>query len=545
MLYLSPLYLLGENAHVRIHDNIDSNIGWYKLLAQNGQIFGPLHFFIQNMMNGLPRVAFGTEFNINLWLYALFKPFTSYTINATFMRLTAFAGMYLLLKHHYVKSDFISNTKNKDRDMIIIGTALTFALLPYWPSGGLSIAGQPLMLFAFLNIRSNIASYKDWLIILFLPFYSNLIYVCFMLALLGLLLLYDWLKTKKFNLNFLAAIAFMTLIYSLVDYRLIYSLIHPEFLTNRTEFNLGHSSLSRTFMLSVKNFAVGHGHVSTTHIYLILPVTFAALVVVWIKREKAKLLLSLFLINALLSVWYALWYWEGMRVLKDKFSLMNTFNFSRFHFLHPLFWYVAFAIALIILLQRVQHGRNIVLAVLCLQIGILFYNNDEVQHRLAGHPSYKQFYAEGLFQEIEHFIGRKQADYRAVSIGLHPIIAQYNGFYTLDFYNNIYPLAYKHKFREIVAAEFDKNKKIRKYYDTWGARCYILTAELKKKYMFTKKSNVQLQHLQLNSKALAQLGGDYVFSAVKINNYQENHLTFLKAFEHRDAPWRIYVYKVG
>jgi hypothetical protein len=59
MLYLSPLYLLGENAHVRIHDNIDSNIGWYKLLADNGQIFGPMNDLVRNMMNGLPRVAFG------------------------------------------------------------------------------------------------------------------------------------------------------------------------------------------------------------------------------------------------------------------------------------------------------------------------------------------------------------------------------------------------------------------------------------------------------------------------------------------------------
>ncbi|HEY0828039.1 MAG TPA: DUF6044 family protein [Bacilli bacterium] len=545
MLYLSPLYLLGENAHVRIHDNIDSNIGWYKLLAQNGHIFGPLHLLVQNMMNGMPRVAFGSEFNLNLWLYAFFQPFTSYTINATLMRLAAFVGMYLLLKHHFIKKDNISSTGNRDREIIIIGTSLTFALLPYWPSGGLSIAGQPLILFAFLNIRAHKASYKDWLLLFLIPLYSNLIYVCFMLAVLGLLLLYDWVKTRKFNLNFMAGIAFMSLIYCLVDYRMIYSIIHPDFVNFRTEFNLGHTSLPGVFRLALKNFTVGHGHVATVHFFLVLPLTIAALAVAIIRREKAKLLISLLLIHGALSIWYAFWYWEGMRVIKDKFSIANTFNFSRFQFLHPVFWYVSFAVALMILLQRVKHGRKIALAALCLQVGILFCFNDEILYRTVGHPSYKQFYAEGLFKEIQHFIGRKQPDYRAVSIGLHPIIAQYNGFYTLDFYNNIYPLSYKHKFREIAAAEFEKNKKIRRYYDNWGARCYIFTAELKKKYMFTKKSKTQLHHLQLNSKALAQMGGEYVFSAVKINNNRENHLTFLKAFEHKDTPWRIYLYKVG
>ncbi|MED3841785.1 DUF6044 family protein, partial [Niallia circulans] len=41
-LYLSPLYLLGEHAHIRVHDNMDSNIAWYRVLARSGQLFGPL-----------------------------------------------------------------------------------------------------------------------------------------------------------------------------------------------------------------------------------------------------------------------------------------------------------------------------------------------------------------------------------------------------------------------------------------------------------------------------------------------------------------------
>ncbi|MDA6131502.1 DUF6044 family protein, partial [Escherichia coli] len=62
-------------------------------------------------------------------------------------------------------------------------------------------------------------------------------------------------------------------------------------------------------------------------------------------------------------------------------------------------------------------------------------------------PTVRQFYAEEQFSAIKEYIGLPQEDYRVASIGLHPAIAQYNGFYTLDSYNNFYPLTYKYQFR--------------------------------------------------------------------------------------------------
>ncbi|WP_347344094.1 DUF6044 family protein, partial [Bacillus cereus] len=31
ILYLSTLFILGENAHIRVHDNLDYNLSWYKV----------------------------------------------------------------------------------------------------------------------------------------------------------------------------------------------------------------------------------------------------------------------------------------------------------------------------------------------------------------------------------------------------------------------------------------------------------------------------------------------------------------------------------
>lgn len=145
----------------------------------------------------------------------------------------------------------------------------------------------------------------------------------------------------------------------------------------------------------------------------------------------------------------------------------------------------------------------------CAQIILLSLMNEEIVFQYE--PSVKQFLAEKQFQEIKEYIGLPVADYRVVSIGIHPAIAQYNGFYMLDTYNNFYPLSYKHEFRKIIEKELAKNKTIRTYFDEWGGRCYIFTAELGKNYMFTKDSKKRLKNLQLNTAQLKKWAGVIFF----------------------------------
>ncbi|ASS86015.1 hypothetical protein GLN3_02080 [Geobacillus lituanicus] len=70
-LYVSPLFLLGENTHIRVHDNLDSNIAWYKVLSESGKITGPLDANIPQIANGqLSRNALGSELTGIVWLHA-------------------------------------------------------------------------------------------------------------------------------------------------------------------------------------------------------------------------------------------------------------------------------------------------------------------------------------------------------------------------------------------------------------------------------------------------------------------------------------------
>ncbi len=154
------------------------------------------------------------------------------------------------------------------------------------------------------------------------------------------------------------------------------------------------------------------------------------------------------------------------------------------------------------------------------------------------------FMLQNNLKDIKGIHRDPQYSYRVASIGLHPAISQYNGFYTLDTYNNVYPLEYKYKFRKIIAKELEKNKQLRKYYDEWGSRCYIFVNELSKTYEFTKDQNIKVRHLQLNTNQFKEMGGRYIFSSVPILNAKDNNLALLKEFNHKESAWKIYLYQV-
>ncbi|MCK4695469.1 MAG: hypothetical protein KAT74_06890, partial [Candidatus Cloacimonetes bacterium] len=168
--------------------------------------------------------------------------------------------------------------------------------------------------------------------------------------------------------------------------------------------------------------------------------------------------------------------------------------------------------------------------------------------------TYKEFFSEKLFYEINDFIGRPQNEYRVVSLGIHPSIAQYNGFYTLDSYQNNYLLDYKDKFRKVIEKELGKSQAGKRWFDEWGNRCYLFSSELQPRlseispwpvfFENIKEKENKIHNLEINSQALKELGGKYIFSTYEILNTRENDLELLNIFEREDSPWRIYLYKV-
>lgn len=538
-VYLSPLFILGEDAHLRVHDNLDSNIAWYKVLHASGQWFGAIDAVIPQVANGLPRGAYGTEFSGLLLMHKLFPSMVAYAFSQALTRLFAFLGMYLLLRDHLVREP--------DAWPIRVFVSLAFALTPFWPSGMLSTLGHPLALWAFLGIRDRRASWREWLVLVLLPFYASIVLgFFFFLVAMGLLWLRDAIVRRRLNGPFLGAIVLMTAVFLLIEYRLVLSLVLSGEPTSRNEFVSSRLGLWRCVRLAVKNFVLGHHHVATIHTFIILPVLLLVGYLIVGDRLRGvteRRFLKLLGLNALLSVWYAFWFHEAWQPLKSHISLFNTFNFARFHFLRPLVIYAGFALGLAVLWRYGPKGRAFVSAVLACQVLLSFAFNEEVLFERLGEPTFREFYAERQFAAIRDRIGLPQDAYRVASIGLHPAIAQYNGFYTLDTYNNFYPLSYKHRFREIIAEELDKNRKLKTYFDTWGGRCYIFVAELGKKYDYRKTSAKRIRRLQLDTGVFRQMGGRYLLSALPIDNARENGLRLVDVFDDAESAWRVYLYE--
>lgn len=159
---------------------------------------------------------------------------------------------------------------------------------------------------------------------------------------------------------------------------------------------------------------------------------------------------------------------------------------------------------------------------------------------------WNNFFAEDIFSQINAAIGKPQDSYHVVSVGIYPAAAAYNGFYCLDGYSNNYPLEYKHTFRRIMEGELDKSDYVRDFFDNWGNRCYITTAEQANYYTFEKKWNSVIYDLDLNTDQLREMDCKYIFSAAYLMNAEEKGLSLLQEapFETENSWYHIYVYVV-
>ena len=176
------------------------------------------------------------------------------------------------------------------------------------------------------------------------------------------------------------------------------------------------------------------------------------------------------------------------------------------------------------------------------------YNINENNY-LSNMMTMNQYYAPPLFNEIKNWIGEDQSKYRVGSIGLHPAVPVFNGFFTIDGYSGYYDLDYKLKFREVIEPELNKFPKQLDKFDNWGNRCYLFVSELlplwnHKDYIISKESNILINNLNYNYDKLIKLGCKYIFSTVKINIDNNPHLILQNKFEHREYPYSIYLYSL-
>ncbi|HWR43685.1 DUF6044 family protein [Sporomusa sp.] len=550
--YLAPFIILRQNAHFTINDNLDWITAW-TVLINSGKTFD-LTGTVSQMLGEVPRSCLPSGFNVITWLYLVLPPFRAYLVNMLIVHSTAFIGMYLLLRHYCL-------TDQRQTWLAWAGAA-SFATIPFYTVYGLSIAGQPLLFYAMFNAFHDKKMTITVAIIIFFALYSSLPLVgVFILAALGLAALFDYWRNRKKRPKFWGAIALLAASYCITEIWLIYNAFFSAgFVSSREEIDRILLGQVRDWpgvqSLIMENFINGQYHAVSLHKYILFIAVPLALALGWRQKRECKLILLLLLLALCLSVFYGFRYSEFFMSGVAGISFFNTFQIQRFHWLHPLIWYTIFALTLSVIANIRYIGRLLVVLLLVLQLGFLFGNNSEYYLALKEQTgvsvmenawlyeniSYGEFFSDSLLEKVDNYIGRPKQEYRIVSIGLYPAITQYNGFYTLDGRLNIYPLEYKHAFRQIMAKELAKNPFWQRYFDYWGITCYIFPAELEY-YQVRKSYQLKLNHMELDIAAFKRLGGQYILSAAEITNYEENNLEFLQRFTEAWSPWEIYLYR--
>lgn len=542
LLLCLPYIILGENSYITIHDNLDGIIANLKLLKDNHALFDPNA--VLPMMDGIGRSSFGNEWNLTLIPFAFLPCYWANVVNIILVKLTAFVGMFLLLRK-FVATDLYS--------IVCIIISIAFACVPYYATCcGISAAGVPLVLYAFLNLRDQKRLILSYALVVYYALYSFLpfsgLFVCAYLFAYGI---YLYFKEHTLKRHYWYAFVLLCVLYLLINYNILASLFaDTDYITHRSEYNM-------CLLVSWKQEIEGWRQWvlrSQCHsgFFPVIPILGIYIVSLFIYRTKKMWIVG----STWFSVIFFVFVMKSMPYIFPTIQLFQSYQLDRFYFLYPCVCFVMLAISVEnVSIHMVTYKKivAIVLASVCLLYAAIVVVSDAeirknwkifVTSNIVKEPTFRQFYAEDIFNTIsdELHVGNRKS-VKVASIAIYPAIAEYNGFYCADGYMSDYSLTYKHEFRQIIAKELDKSAELKKYFDLWGNRCYVFSFENQLNFRRNKYDEFTISSLGLNLTALSNMGCEYVISAVPILNVDE--LSCVGVYENETSYWKLHVYQVN
>lgn len=565
-LAVVPYWVLGPDAAVNIMDTLNINMAWYKVLADTGLQFAPPDTPIGPFMHGMPRVGFGSGWNLLLWLVTWLGPFRAYVANETLLRALAFLGMYGLITRHLLPER--DGHDGQSRWIAVIAAA-GFALLPFWLAGGLAVAGQPMVVLALHWLNQGRHRALSLALLALAAVHGYLAFSIFFVPAMGLYGLWIWARSRRVPVGYGLGLVIYSLMLGLVDYQFILETLHPSFVSYRSEFALAHVDWAGMEALFRSAILQGQPHAETVPMPVLLPIIAAGLIFsLFIRNLPQRIaLVGLSVVFLLTCGWFA-WTQSEFFHWADHWAVARQLNLSRFFILQPMVLTLAFAVALSVIARLPMHAihRTVwIMAIGLSQIGLLLthavpyraFFNLEPLHKIYGFPyhiSYRQYESRALLDEVKGYIDKPLNRYRVVNVGLDPAVSQLNGLWTADGYLSYYPLSYKHAFRKVFEPELMEPwcGYCREEFDHWGSRCYILPDWHADKYIDlmnfdrfgVRKGTFPALDLSLNPDQLRALGIDYVISTVELKHFSRSGLVFLHHFDHPDSPVEIFLYGV-
>lgn len=551
VVFFLPYFVLGDGCIFEINDQLDESIMNYMLPARHlwdGSTIYP------EMLNGVNASGMQPSAVLFLPLYRLISARTAFLTQYIICFLLAFSGMYLLVK------------EITDSSILAMIAGGCFCVLPLYPVYGLSEFGIPLILYGALCLWKQKNVIWGLLITVVFGLTSHLVYTGYVVLGFWVIALVYALAKKKKNQWFPIGFAVLFAIYVLVNRTLIREILFGtgSYISHREEMVSSATPFFETFWNVFQNSAQ---HAPSLHKYLILPIVLFLILGAFCKKEetdriiyKAAVINFLFLVT--IALFYAFCHLSAVVDWKNNATgFLHYFQMHRVYWLYPAAWYLEFAWAAAVpwrtkvphMDARMRVGKLAVILI-CLLPTLqllkvnsgMYLNVNQINNGsdVTGYISWESWFAEDLMQEIDDAIGRDKSTYRVAHLGISPAPSLMHGFYTVDGYSNNYPLEYKHRFREVIAAELEKNEEVRVYFDLWGNRCYLFNS-ITGNYMQLKKGNTLVyEGLEFDMDALRELGCEYLFSGAEIGDAERLGLELVGYYETDDSYWGIWVYEL-
>lgn len=550
VIVFAPYIYLGEGSAFPWYDQLDENILHYVLNAR--YLFDSSNTMTE-MMCGINRSAMTPYGVLFVPLYAIFKPFVAFVIQYLIVFSIAFGGMYALIKH-LTSSSFLALTCGG-----------MFAMLPFFPVYGASVAGIPLVILSIILLKEKKKLPIAYVGLVIYATTSSLFFTGYSVLFLWFCYLIYLAITKKINIHCIIGFIGTTLIFVAINFRLFLEFLIPSygFESSRSEYVKYAQSFWGVFK---ESFIAGGYDADSLAKFIVWPIVaaFVAGLIFYKKmsdNHKKKIVLAAVFMGLILlcSFLAAIFNAELYSAFRNKTEgFLHSFQIDRFFWLIPGLWWAQLGIvASIFWPEADDDGKRIPrFAIVCLVLipSILLilknsYFNMSVNQinngsSTTGYISWEAYYSEDVMSGIESAIGEDMKSYRVAHIGMNPTPALMHGFRTVDGYANSYELSYKHKFREVMAKELEKSPETAVYFDNWGSRCYLFNSQSGNAFMLGKASDVKYTGLQYDWDKLKTLGADYVFSAGEITDADESGLKLIGCFTSDTSYWKIWVYEI-
>ena len=541
-IYLSPYIFFLEDAKHLVGDNLNQHIPINKILVESESLLVDSKSKVPFLMGGIERAFLKSEFQFPLLIYKIFPIKIAYAVIRVLMHLVAFIGMYFFLMR-YIFSE-------KDIGLISI-LSLSYATLPFFTNGFLTIAGQPILLYCLLNIFNKKSSAFDWIVVALFPFFSSLVLGnFFFLFFISFGCLINFLLKKEINWKIIIALILFGLTTIIVEYRLFIIQFSGQWETARIEMlRLGNMNLKGVVGMSIKFFIDGHRHFLSLHFPFILIVVGSVPFYVKYTFWK-KWMFSLIGVVLFCVVFEQMFYnWSVFNDIKKSNAFINSFTF-RFYAVLPIAWYLiyVFSVKYLVQLKQIQIPLYTLMSLVLVNnffgtanIAVensffhTFFNDNSKTHY-----SFNDYFSPQVFNEIKEEINLKETEIIGC-VGFPSTIANYNKISTIGGFLNNYPLEFKDRMRKIIQPEIKKNNELHKWFNNYGVVCELLSSEI-----FVNAKTKKIEQYDIDLDELRASDCSYILSSIPIDSFDKKMMLVKKITNRNKNAYlkSVFIYKV-